>query len=225
MPRLHTHRFSILALLLLISTAPACAQTWFPTHIGDKWLYQYDTRDDNGNGRAHLSRHTWKTEETTVAVWTIPEGTLIAIKVRLTEGESPAWPVNPDRAYLLHGDCLYQDVSWDSATHQLTADFRQGLGTYLSPDYCFPLALRKTWGAPHGLPDWAVARPQDAKDWKVAGVQQNTFHITSISAYPGAGITSDRWYEKGVGIVRQVEIHHGTIGERRVRLLHFEPRP
>jgi hypothetical protein len=56
-------------------------------------------------------------------------------------------------------------------------------------------------------------------------VQQNTFHITSISAYPGAGITSDRWYEKGVGIVRQVEIHHGTIGERRVRLLHFEPRP
>ncbi len=75
--------------LLLISTAPANAQAWFPAQIGDKWLYQYDTRDDNGNGRAHLSLHTWKTEETTVGVWTIPEGTLIAIKVRLTEDASP----------------------------------------------------------------------------------------------------------------------------------------
>jgi hypothetical protein len=52
--------------------------------------------------------------------------------------------------------------------------------------------------------------------------QQKTFHITSISAYPGAGVTVDIWFEAGVGVVREDEIHHGTIGERRIRLLRFE---
>jgi hypothetical protein len=95
--------------------------------------------------------------------------------------------------------------------------------TFLSPDFCFPLAAHKMWGAPHGLPDWGVTRPEESKDWKVVGVRQRTFHVTSISSYPGAGVTRDVWFEKGVGVVRVQEVHHGTIGERRLRLLRFEP--
>jgi hypothetical protein len=82
--------------------------------------------------------------------------------------------------------------------------------------------VHKTWGAPHGLPDLGVTRPQQAKDWQVADKKQETYHITSISAYPGAGVTEEIWFEKGVGVVRKDSIHHGTIGERRVRLLRFE---
>jgi hypothetical protein len=53
--------------------------------------------------------------------------------------------------------------------------------------------------------------------------RRTKFHITNISSYPGSGMTVDIWFEKGVGIVSQEEIHHGTIGEERTRLLRFEP--
>ena len=144
--------------------------------------------------------------------------------------------MDPNPAYLIRGDCVYAsygEVGWDPSTHQLTPDFRKGLGIgYVSPDFCFPFAVYKTWGAPHGLPDWRVIRPEEAKDWEVTGIKardpsapggQKTFHVTSISAYPGAGITVDIWFEKGVGVVREEEIHHGTIGEKRTRLLRLEP--
>ena len=77
-----------------------------------------------------------------------------------------------------------------------------------------------------------MTRPEDAKDWEVAGVKahtpsapdgQKTFHVTSISGYPGAGITVDIWFAKGVGVIREDAIHHGTLGEERIRLLRFEP--
>jgi hypothetical protein len=60
-------------------------------------------------------------------------------------------------------------------------------------------------------------RDQSAPD------KQKTFHVTSIASYLGSGMTADIWFEKGVGIVREELIHHGTIGEDRTRLLHFEP--
>jgi hypothetical protein len=72
-----------------------------------------------------------------------------------------------------------------------------------------------------------VTRPEDAKDWQVVGItvrdKQETFHIRSISSYPGSGVTSDIWFEKGVGVVREEDIHHGTIGDSQTRLLRFEP--
>ena len=41
--------------LALISIRPAFAQqvvaNWFPVHIGDRWIYQHETRDDTGRGR------------------------------------------------------------------------------------------------------------------------------------------------------------------------------
>jgi len=201
---------------IVFLAGPACAQNavtdWFPVHVGDKWTYDYESRDDNGGGPRHPEIRKWTTEETTVGSWTVPEGLMVERQVRAT-------PPKPDRVFLIRGNCVYADIVWDPASRQLKDEYRKGLDTWLSPDFCFPLTRGKTWGAPHGLPDWGVTRPEDAKDWRVAGGG----HIQSISAYPGSGTTVDVWFKKGVGVVRQVQIHHGTIGERRVRLVRFEP--
>jgi len=50
--------------LILIASGIAFAQNavtdWFPTHAGAKWIYEHETRDDAGEGRAHLEIHRWK---------------------------------------------------------------------------------------------------------------------------------------------------------------------
>ncbi len=137
------------------------------------------------------------------------------------------YQLTDDPAYFIRGACFYGyygEAAWDSATHTPSPDFLKGLTVgWLAPDFCFPLVVGKTWGAPHGLPDWHVTRPELARDWKVADVVGPAFHVTNISGYPGSGMSVDIWFEKGVGIVREEEIHHGTIGEERTRLLRFEP--
>ena len=210
--------------LVFLLSSPVFAQgpvaDWFPIHAGNRWIYAHETRDENGNGRAHLEIHSWKTEETVIGSWAVPEGTLFATRVRVVEGAPrEGYRVGPDAAYLIRGDCLYAsygEAGWNQSTHQLTPDFRNGLSAgYLSPDFCFPLEVHKAWGARH------------SKDWQVqsASADQKTFHINNVSSYPGSGMTVDIWFERGVGIVREVEIHHGTIGEQQTRLIRFEPVP
>ncbi len=214
--------------LALVSAATAFAQNvvanWFPAHIGDRWIYRHETRDENGEGREHLDIHHWTTEETITGSWTMPEGTLAGRQVRVVEGSPrPDYRVKPDPAFLIRGDCLYSDeVSWDPQNHRLNPDFLKRLTAgYFAPDFCFPLAVGKTWGAPH----WGERAPVEAKDWLVQSgpTEQKTFHITSISSYLGSGMTAEIWFEKGVGILREEEIHHGTIGEERTRLIRFQP--
>jgi hypothetical protein len=223
---------SLCLALVFISSGPAFAQNavadWFPLQIGARWIYQHETRDENGRGRAHLEIHLWTTEETVVGLWPVPEGTVIERRVRVLDGSPRSdYRVAPNPAYLIRADCLYSDeVSWDPLTHQLTPGFLKGLRDgYVSPDFCFPFVIHKTWGAPHGLPDWGVNRPEEAKDWQVAGMRQKAFHITSASSYLGSGMTADIWFKKSVGIIREEDIHHGTIGEERTRLLRFDPAP
>jgi hypothetical protein len=222
--------------LVHISSGAVCAQNavenWFPIHVGDQWIYEHETRDDTGEGRAHLEIHRWKTEETIIGSWIIPEGTLVGRQVRVVEG-SPheGYRVRSDPAYLIRGDCLYSDeVDWEPSVHLLTLEFRERLlAGHVAPDFCFPLAVGKTWGAPH----WGNWRPlAEAKDWQVAGTKtrdplapdkNKTFHVTSVSSYLGSGMTADIWFAKSLGIVRKEEIHHGTVGEDRTRLIRFEP--
>jgi len=33
------------------------AASWFPVEVGNKWIYEHETRDDIGQGRAHLDIH------------------------------------------------------------------------------------------------------------------------------------------------------------------------
>jgi hypothetical protein len=205
---------------------------WFPAGSGNRWVYRHETRDDTGEGRAHLDVHRWKTEETITGSWTVPEGTLVGRRIRLVDGSPPAgYRVDLDAAYLIRGDCLYStEVDSDTLKHQLTPGFREELfAGHLAADFCFPLAVHKIWGAPHFMNVRVVA-----EDWEVVGInfrdpaapdKQNTFHVTSISSYPGSGMTVEIWFEKGVGIIREENIHHGTIEEDRTRLLHFNPAP
>jgi len=70
------------------------------------------------------------------------------------EGSPPdGYRVRPDPAYLIRGDCLYSDaVDWDPSVHQLTPDFREHLlAGHIAADFCFPLVVGKTWGAPGRL--------------------------------------------------------------------------
>jgi hypothetical protein len=206
---------------------------WFPIHVGDKWTYKHETRNDAGRGRAHPEIRRWKTEETTVGSESIPEGTLVVRRIRTLDPPPASAAKQEDQtAYLIRGDCLYmfRGVDWKHLGHQLTPALREDLlAGHIAADFCFPLAVGKTWGAPHWA-EWRV--PADAKDWRVAGIKardpsapdkQKMYHITAMSSYLGSGMTADLWFEKGVGIVREEEIHHGTIGEARMRLLRFEP--
>jgi hypothetical protein len=223
-------RHSALCLALaFISASHAFAQNavadWFPLHIGDQWIYEHERRDEAGVGPAELAVHRWKSEETVIGLWAAPEGTLVERRIRVSEGSPPmGYHVNAYPAYLIRDDCLYvNDVDWDPVSHQLTPAFRKDLfAGHIAADFCFPLVAGKTWGAPH-WGDWRS--PAEAKDWQVqaSSVQPKTFHITSVSSYPGSGETVDVWFGKGLGIAREVEIHHGTIGEERTLLLRFEP--
>jgi len=106
---------------------------WLPVHTGDKWIYAHETRDENGDGRAHLEIHHWQTEEIVTGSWTIPEGTLVARQLRITEGSIPegwrmtGFRVHPNQVYLIRGDCLYGpdygEAAWDSSTHSLLPTF------------------------------------------------------------------------------------------------------
>jgi len=230
-------RSRLCAALVFAASIHALAQNpvegWFPLHPGDRWTYEHETRDENGEGPAHLEIHRWTTEETIIGSWTVSQGTLIGKKVRVNEGAlPPSYIAYPDEvAYLVRGNCVYtREVDWNPQRHQLTADFVKLLdrGAY-SADFCFPLVTGETWGAPH----WAEWRsPAEAKDWQVVNTESHDpaapdkrqmFHITSISSYLGSGMSDDVWFEKGVGIVREDEIHHGTIGEFHTRLLRFQP--
>jgi hypothetical protein len=200
-----------------ISGGPAFAQNaiadWLPMHAGDKRTYQHETRD-TGGGRRHLEIHLWQTEEIITGSWIVPEGTLVGRRVRVVDG-SPQMGrrVDPNPAFLVRGDCLYRLGwrDWEPSAHHLTPDFLKWLNAgEISADFCFPLAVHKTWGA-------------QATDWEVVPGKQNAVHITSASSYLGSGMTADIWFEKGVGVVREEEIHHGTIGEARTRLLRFQP--
>jgi hypothetical protein len=219
------------------STSSDVVANWFPVHVGDKWIYSHERKDDIGdavyrNGRmvgGSLQTSHWETEETTTGLWNIPEGTLVGRHFRVSGGSRPQYDHGfdtSDRAFLIRGDCLYStEVEWDPQSHQLKKEFREDLlAGHLSADFCFPLVTGKTWGAPHFM-DWRS--PAAAKDWKVTGVndKRTMFHVTSIPPYLGSGMTEEIWFERGVGLVRDEETHHGTVGEERTQLVRFEPAP
>lgn len=159
-------RFSLCLAAVFISASTISAQNtvsnWFPIHVGDKWVYEHTSRINNGGGQAHPGVRTWKTEELTIGSWVVQEGTVVGRQVQVIEGAlppdaalspSPTLTAAPSPAYLIRGDCLYgpeyEEAGWNPSDHQLTPDFRKGLSVgWLSPDFCFPLAAHKRWGAP-----------------------------------------------------------------------------
>ena len=202
------------ALLSFAQSPPSVAiGNWFPIHRGDKWTYDHEDRNENGNGRAHPMIERWRTEQTVTGSWPIAEGTLIETRAQPVGSVPPTVHIQPNPAYLIRNNCIYEsEVAWNPTTHQLTETFRQGLlaGEY-APDFCFPLTAGKTWGH------------EGTKDWKATVLRPGVFLIKSISYYPGSGQTVEVVFRKGVGILSQHGLHHGTYGEQRLQLVKFEP--
>ena len=64
--------------------AVAFIPAWLPLRPGDKWIYDHETRDATGIPKK-VEINRWKTEETIVGSWTVPEGTLVGRQVRVGE--------------------------------------------------------------------------------------------------------------------------------------------
>jgi hypothetical protein len=191
---------------------------WFPVHVDDKWIYSYESKNDKGDRSLRIEHR--ETEETTTGVWAVSEGTLGGRHSVVMSGHPPPeyWTVGPDRdrAYLIRGNCLYLRWSeWDPIRRQLKQSYHNDLfAGRLAADFCVPLVIGKTWCAQH-FGDWRV--PPDASE------KGSAFHVMSVGPYPGSGITAAIWFDKGVGVVREEEIHHGTIREVCTQLVRFEP--
>lgn len=195
-------------------------RSWIPTHPGDTWIYQNESIPQ-------VDR--WRTEETVVKLITVPEGTIVVRLINVLDGKPPvAQP--KDQAWLIHGDCLYDlaPADWDPRhPNQLSAAFSAKppwAGGEHVRVFCFPLESGKTWGKESGH-EWHVAEVKDAEvnhQDAASPDKGKTFHVTS---YIGSGLTEDVWFERGVGIVRETDVHAGTYEEERTQLLYFEPAP
>jgi hypothetical protein len=234
-------RVSLFLLLAVSSRVFAFGQgavgDWLPLHAGDSWIYLHENFYGAVGGIAHPEITRWKTEETVSGLVSIPEGTLVLLREHLV-GPAPSSPhfelrIGPDEAWLIQGDCLFQlrKEYWTPSDHQLKPEFRKALsGGQVSADFCFPLKVGKAWGAPH----WGDRPPAESKDWRVSGIHPGdllapdkgtTFRLASTNSwsYLGSGMSGDIWFEKGVGVVRDRFIHHGTFDEDRCSLIRFEP--
>jgi hypothetical protein len=112
-------------------------------------------------------------------------------------------------------NCVY-NLDWPmhldalDEKNQLRSEFRAKLSEgKVSPQFCFPLLVGRSWGA-GGDYLWRVSQKTNAR----------SFHITS---YIGSGTSIDIWFEKGVGVIRERDLHNGTYWEEAKRLLHFAP--
>lgn len=219
----------MLALVLTwICSGEAFAQdelrSWIPTRVGDTWIYQNESRDGATGGVANPKVDRWRTEETVVKLITVPEGTVVVRRMSILDGK-PSVAQPEEQAWLIHGDCLYDlaPADWDPRhPNQLSAAFSAKppwAGGEHVRVFCFPLEPGKTWGKESGH-EWRVAEVNDQDP--SSPDKEKTFHVTS---YIGSGLTEDVWFERGVGIVRETDIHAGTYEEERTQLLYFEPAP
>ena len=186
---------------------------------------------------AHPDFERWTTEETIVSVAPVPElaGTLVTKRTKvfgdtLTPGFLKANDMAkrelPESHLLLHQSCVYVLDGSDA----MAAGCAQAGGACLRPnrddllrgniaaDYCFPIAKGMSWGKVPGT------SPSEEYVWHAGGLDADpfgppggkTFHLSS---YGGSGISMDRWFEQGVGLVQEVIEHHGTYDEDRRQLV------
>jgi hypothetical protein len=221
-----------------IALAQEVVPAWLPTDTGDTWVYQNESRDGASyGGIAHPRVVRWKTEETITGSVVLAEGTLVRTETKARD-PIPNHVLRSFRRgmdfvesyYLIRHNCRFDldpqadELDLNQFPHpELRPSFRDNLARgNVPPDICFPLAVGKTWGQ---VPETALARDNV---WTVIDVNPadpaspdkgKTFHLQT---YEGAGTTIDRWYEQGVGVVREVVFHNGTYFEDRRQLLRFE---
>jgi hypothetical protein len=224
----------VVAGLLVVTLRAVEAQdvvsSWYPIHVGDHWTYEHETRDGSqGGGIINPEITRWRTEETIVSSVATPDGVLLVKHVQALNPNSGV----EERHYLVHQDCVYalderlllaseqagRPLQALDQNGQLTQAFRSELTSGDFPaDFCFPLETGKRWGKLSEEMRSVVGIDNDAPIPSDARGQ--TFHL---SAHPGSGETDDIWFAKGVGVIREQWVHHGTYEETRLDLIRFDP--
>ena len=231
-------RFAWIAILCAPLAAQDAALEWFPAAKGNQWIYEHEDRE--GSPERPLIRR-WQTTETVTGMLPIPEGSIVLRRVQV-QGETPGgWleAVYGGSHYLLRQGCLYfLDLhdSWDEQTRSLRPEYRTNLlAGNVEPEFCFPLAPGKTYGK-DAPPGWSPARvvgmgmahgfalmpPGDG--WtpgappRDLAISDRSFDVLLHRFTPDE---THFWFEKGVGITGEWDLHHGTYLEYRVRLLRY----
>jgi hypothetical protein len=221
------------------------AKAWYPLEPGDTWTYQKESLLGN---EAHPDGERWITKETILSAFPVRElGAIMVTKSTKilndspTPGFEPKYQLSkrelPVTHLLVRQNCVYlldgldangasevqvsgtESVSALDDRTQIRPAYRDALLRGNVPaDFCFPVVAGMAWGEVPGT------SPTGEFMWRVTGLNAdpfgtsggNTFHLWS---YLGSGDTIDRWFEKGIGVVQEVEEHHGAYDEDRRLLL------
>jgi hypothetical protein len=193
---------------------------------------------------AHPDVERWTTQETIVSAVAFPElaGTLVTRRTKvLDDALTPGFLAANDLAkreppethLLIHRGCLYELDGWESTcaegptecvpafdrSRRVRPEYRDALlRGDVPPGLCFPIVKGMTWGR---VPSTGGS---DLYVWDVLGLNADpfgppggrTYHMASTT---GSGEAIDRWFAEGIGIVQEVDEHHGTYDEDRRQLL------
>ena len=213
--------------------APDATSSWYPLEPGNSWIYQQEALTGD---MAHPDVERWTIEEKIIGSAKVPEvaGTLVTKTITVLTGSARA----PFETHLLiRENCVYlldgpeangaSDVpvgptgsvsALDGANH-IRPEYRGALLRRDVPaDFCFPIVKGDRWGRV------ATTSPADEFVWEVAGVNSDPFGAPGADTFHvwtplGSGEVMDRWFAKGIGVMQEVEEHHGTYDEDRRRLL------
>lgn len=198
---------------------------WYPFQPGDAWVYQEESLD---GAMAHPNIDRSIVEETIVSAEDTPEIAATIVTKRSTVRSGA--PHAPSATHLLiYNKCVYlldgpvvdrgTDIpALDNAGHLRAAYRTELLHGNVPADLCFPMGNGATWGQ---LPDTS---PAGEFVWNVIGVNADPFGPAGLTtfhlrAHIASGLNTDRWFTEGIGVVQEIEEHHGTYEEFRQRLL------
>ena len=209
------------------------ANDWYPLEPGNSWIYQQEALTGN-MGDPDVERST--IEEKIVRSTKIPEvaGTLVTKTISVITGSTRA----PFESHILiRENCVYLldgpeangassvQVSptltvpaLDGANH-IRPEYRGALLRRDVPaDFCFPIVKGNRWGRV------ATTSPAEEYVWEVSGENSDPFGAPGTDTFHiwtplGSGEVMDRWFARGIGVMQEVEEHHGTYDEDRRRLV------
>ena len=247
-----TWRWGALAILAVgaivsrIFGAEDATLSWYPLQLGNRWIYQKESR--NGD-MAHPSIERWTTEETVVQSVPVPEvsGTLVTKRTRVLDHTVPPDFISlndstrrepaesrllthENRVHVLDGIDAQGSACDPNVVNgpclrpldpkgRLRAEYRDdSIRGRIPADFCVPMAVGRSWGKV------AITSPANEWVWRVEGLNGDpfgwsggrTFHLWT---HLGSGTKMDRWFAEGIGVLQEVSQHHGTYEEGRRLLL------
>jgi hypothetical protein len=184
--------------------------SWLPLSIKSRWVYDHEVK--TGPAGDHVIR--WRTVESIVDVARTPSGTLIRRSVKVEGMRDSSWLARyGEGSYLIRGTCLYFVDVGSTIDGKLATELVRG---EVSPAFCFPLEVGRSWGSRERAMEWKVAAVNDTHAAR-SGV---VFEIMSTAFT--SGDSARIWFEKGMGVTRMIIRHEGSHFELRKELVRLE---